>query len=251
MEYQIQYRLNTYYYYHNTYVFCGIQSCENQRKALCYPLLVFLDILFLKQNLFSLFSKMFNCDAALLLVHTDARQQCYWLTHNVALLLVLTFLFIFQWSRHRRRIKTEEKAKVVASVWGKEFIEFFAALAVLPWTILNNRMNCTRMIMKEKDEFIVLGRSDDICLFFCICPFSMWEKLWPAAVVFLQLALHLLRLIKYSQAKASPCMFDNKNKNTYEDSLWCCLQYCTVYMLQESPPGRAPRFKKKNKFFLC
>ena len=32
-------------------------------------------------------------------------------------------------SNHRRRIKTEEKAKVVASVWGKEFIQFLAVLA--------------------------------------------------------------------------------------------------------------------------
>ena len=32
---------------------------------------------------------------------------------------------------HRRRIKTEEKAKVVATVWGIKFIQFFAALAIL------------------------------------------------------------------------------------------------------------------------
>ena len=31
----------------------------------------------------------------------------------------------------RRRIKTEEKAKVVAAVWGKELIQFLAALAIL------------------------------------------------------------------------------------------------------------------------
>ena len=31
---------------------------------------------------------------------------------------------------HRRRIKTEAKAKVVASVWGTEFIQFLAALAI-------------------------------------------------------------------------------------------------------------------------
>ena len=30
---------------------------------------------------------------------------------------------------HRRRINTKEKAKVVASVWGTEFIPFLAALA--------------------------------------------------------------------------------------------------------------------------
>ena len=36
--------------------------------------------------------------------------------------------------QHRRRIKTEEKANVVAAVWGEEFIKFLAALAVLPRT---------------------------------------------------------------------------------------------------------------------
>ena len=33
---------------------------------------------------------------------------------------------------HRRRMETEAKAKVVASVWGTKFIQFLAALAVLP-----------------------------------------------------------------------------------------------------------------------
>ena len=32
---------------------------------------------------------------------------------------------------HRRRINTEEKAKVVAAVWGTEIIKSFAALAIL------------------------------------------------------------------------------------------------------------------------
>ena len=31
---------------------------------------------------------------------------------------------------HRRRMEREAKAKVVASVWGAEFIQFLAALAV-------------------------------------------------------------------------------------------------------------------------
>ena len=34
-------------------------------------------------------------------------------------------------SGHRRRINTEEKTTVVAAVWGKEFIQFLAALAIL------------------------------------------------------------------------------------------------------------------------
>ena len=49
---------------------------------------------------------------------------------------------------HRRRIKTEEKA-YRSSLRGKEFIKFFAALAVLPGTILNNRMHSTRMIERK------------------------------------------------------------------------------------------------------
>ena len=32
---------------------------------------------------------------------------------------------------HRRRIKTEEKAKVVAAVWGTDLIKFLATLAIL------------------------------------------------------------------------------------------------------------------------
>ena len=46
----------------------------------------------------------------------------------------------------RRRIKKEEKAKVVAAIWGTEIIKFLAALAVLHEDDLKNRMNCTRMI---------------------------------------------------------------------------------------------------------
>ena len=37
--------------------------------------------------------------------------------------------------KHRRRIKTEETAKIVASVWGAEFIQFLVVLTVLQWTI--------------------------------------------------------------------------------------------------------------------
>ena len=42
---------------------------------------------------------------------------------------------------HRRRINTEAKAKVVASVWWKEFIQFLAALAIFPRTILKKMKN--------------------------------------------------------------------------------------------------------------
>ena len=37
----------------------------------------------------------------------------------------------FSFTICRRRVNTEEKAKVVAAVWGTEFIQFLSALAVL------------------------------------------------------------------------------------------------------------------------
>ena len=40
-------------------------------------------------------------------------------------------VYIMMRKGHRRRIKTEEKANVVAAVWGTEFIKFFATPAVL------------------------------------------------------------------------------------------------------------------------
>ena len=46
----------------------------------------------------------------------------------------------------RRRIKTEEKAKVVVAPWGAESINFFVALAILHQDDLKNRMICTRTI---------------------------------------------------------------------------------------------------------
>ena len=48
-----------------------------------------------------------------------------------------SFLKYFQALKHRRRMELEDKAKVVASVWGggAEFGKFLAALAVLPWSI--------------------------------------------------------------------------------------------------------------------
>ena len=40
-------------------------------------------------------------------------------------------------------MKTEAKAKVVASVWGADLVKFLAALAVLPRSIWKNKMNST------------------------------------------------------------------------------------------------------------
>ena len=63
--------------------------------------------------------------------------------------ILLTILFVTSieilWSLepYCRRIYTEEKAKVVAAVWGTDFIPF---LAILHQDDAKKRMNYTRMI---------------------------------------------------------------------------------------------------------
>ena len=46
-----------------------------------------------------------------------------------------------EYAIHRIKIELEDKAKVIASVWGAKFDQLLAALAVLPWSIWKNRMN--------------------------------------------------------------------------------------------------------------
>ena len=38
-------------------------------------------------------------------------------------------------------MEREAKAKVVAAVWGTEWLQFHATLAVLPWSIWKKRLN--------------------------------------------------------------------------------------------------------------
>ena len=47
---------------------------------------------------------------------------------------------------HRRRMETEAKAKVVTSVWGADFVQFLAALAVLPRSIWKKRLNSAGLV---------------------------------------------------------------------------------------------------------
>ena len=71
----------------------------------------------------------------------------------------------------RRRIKKEEKAKVVTSVWLEECIQFLAALAVLHYDDFEE-LNCTDDLkekhdLKEKDDFIlffkfILGKTASV-----------------------------------------------------------------------------------------
>ena len=83
----------------------------------------------------------------------------------------------------RRRITTEENAKIVAAVWGIERIQFLAARAILHHDDLKKGMNssysATRpwckmgMHGKELNKFCPPSSSDDYCLLFCIHPSYM------------------------------------------------------------------------------
>ena len=46
---------------------------------------------------------------------------------------------------HRRRIDTQEKPNVGATVWGTEFIQLLAMLPILHQDDMKKRMNCARM----------------------------------------------------------------------------------------------------------
>ena len=61
-------------------------------------------------------------------------------------------------SSHRRRIKTEEKVKVVASFfWGGEIYSIPSrALAILPRTILKNKINSSFISNHPMVQFILL-----------------------------------------------------------------------------------------------
>ena len=56
---------------------------------------------------------------------------------------------------HRRRINTEEKAKVVAAVWGTEFLQFLAALAVFHYDDVKNKM----YILQQNDLKKIMNSS--------------------------------------------------------------------------------------------
>ena len=71
----------------------------------------------------------------------------------------------FEGIKHRRRMEREEKAKVVASVWGgggKDFVQFLSALAVLPWSIWKNMMNSTFSSKQTKAKELARQRIEQI-----------------------------------------------------------------------------------------
>ena len=77
-------------------------------------------------------------------------------------------------TKHRRRIKPEEKAKVVASIWVEKYIQFLVALAVLPRKNLNNRMNGTGWISSFFYKFVfytLVFKHSFFIHYFFICSF--------------------------------------------------------------------------------
>ena len=93
--------------------------------------------------------------------------------------------------KHRRRLEIEAKAKFVASVWGADFVQFLAALVVLPElprSIWKKRMNSTdsskpteakQLEWQGIEQNLPPNRPDDLCLSFSLHPSSMVWNLYP------------------------------------------------------------------------
>ena len=103
--------------------------------------------------------------------------------------LYLGLCSVYEYTICRRRINTAGKTKVIAAVWGAAFIQFLAALTIMPKTILNSSFSFksswsnspVRQTVpvqkswrgKEFNKFCAPNRSDDLCLIFCLYPSSM------------------------------------------------------------------------------
>ena len=59
-------------------------------------------------------------------------------------------------AQHRRRIYTEENAKVVAASWGTELLQFLAELAILQEDELKNRLICPLQYSSTRPDTLTL-----------------------------------------------------------------------------------------------
>ena len=66
---------------------------------------------------------------------------CWWFMRKFKPDLLYYYSYVPWIRHHRRRINTEEKAKIVAAVWGTDVIQFFATLAILDQGVWKNWMN--------------------------------------------------------------------------------------------------------------
>ena len=56
-------------------------------------------------------------------------------------------------------MELEDKAKVVASDWGTEFVQFLAALAVLPWPMVGGQRPYSYLLNKSMYSYYMLNLS--------------------------------------------------------------------------------------------
>ena len=78
--------------------------------------------------------------------------------------------------------EAKAKTKVVASVWGVEFVQLLAALAVLPRSIWKKMLNSSyssksteakQLVRQGIEPILTPNRRDDLCLCFFHHPSSM------------------------------------------------------------------------------
>ena len=110
-------------------------------------------------------------------------------------------------------------AKVVATVWRTEFIQFLAALAILHQDYLKNRMNSffssyhpgathpfIHSIRVQNNKLCPSNSIDDLCLLFCINPSCMvilqnvfWWDMYRGFLLILLFPFQLVYLIRKSK----------------------------------------------------
>ena len=88
-------------------------------------------------------------------------------------------------------MEREAKAKVVASVWGADFVQFLAALAVLSRSVGNKRLNSSysststeakQLAQQGTEQSLPPNRHDDFCMFFSLHPSFMSKYLGNSLV---------------------------------------------------------------------
>ena len=83
------------------------------------------------------------------------------------------------WQQLRRGIETEGKAKVVASVWGMEFVQFIVTVDVLPRSIWKKqlaRQGIEQILPLQTDATTFVLHSVSILLLWAAITLKSWPE---------------------------------------------------------------------------
>ena len=95
-------------------------------------------------------------------VHVRSHEH-FWSQLNKQGIHTLVPAFAAETYTHKRRMKTEEKAKVVVAFWKMELIKIIVVLAIVPRTILKNGRNSSFAFILFIHPIIQLVQSKTAC----------------------------------------------------------------------------------------